>query len=98
MVIWRSFLQECRIGRQHLLDARYSALGCACDKLYGRDVRRRYSTCPCPTGMKVTICGAAGCTGMIYHHFTNLKTNLDIKTFGNVGSYCATKDPLSDFK
>ncbi|KAJ8721976.1 hypothetical protein PYW08_004378 [Mythimna loreyi] len=62
MVIWRSFLTGCRGGRRILLDRRYSVLGC--DELCGPKVVRRYCTCPsCPSGLKVTICGAAGCTG-----------------------------------
>ncbi|KAJ8731503.1 hypothetical protein PYW07_004667 [Mythimna separata] len=61
MVTWRSFLTAYRGGRRFLLEGRLSVL--ACDDLRGEHARRRYSTCPCPTGMKLTICGAAGCTG-----------------------------------
>ncbi|CAB3236757.1 unnamed protein product [Arctia plantaginis] len=38
-----------------------SFLGAVCNKCTNQYVRKNYSTCP--QGMKVTICGAAGCTG-----------------------------------
>ncbi|CAH0585840.1 unnamed protein product [Chrysodeixis includens] len=58
MKIWRSFLSVGRLGGRHLMEAPFTLL---CDKFCGRHVKRKYSTCP--AGMKVTICGAAGCTG-----------------------------------
>ncbi|CAH1638113.1 unnamed protein product [Spodoptera littoralis] len=61
MPIWRSVLAGCRGGRRRFFVEGYN--GMCYDRVYGRrrHARRQYSTCP--TGMKVTICGAAGCTG-----------------------------------
>lgn len=70
MKIWRSFLSVGRLGGRHLMEAPLTTL---CEKFYGRHVKRKYSTCP--AGMKVTICGAAGCTGW-YPLLQNADENL----------------------
>lgn len=52
----------CRWTKQFLRGNSY--LGAVDNRCTNHHVKKKYSTCP--QGMKVTICGAAGCTGKIF--------------------------------